>query len=75
MVEFGLCDIDKQNCYPKGAICRLNRAAGFQTNTDYTNPGKKNPFRNKKCCHYKHNAEALSELEASLKSLIKTPGH
>lgn len=61
--NFGLCDIDNKECFAKGAICRLNKISGFQTEYDYCNPKKKMPFRNEKCSHFKINENILSEYE------------
>lgn len=61
-----MCDIDYKKCFVKGAICRLNKMAGFQTNYDYANPRVKQPFRNKDCSHFKKDKDTLSENEKSV---------
>ena len=50
---FGFCKIDERECYAKGAICRLNRIAGFTTDYDYSNPQIRKPFRNKDCLNFR----------------------
>lgn len=70
-MKFGICDIDKEKCYSNGCICRLNKIAGFQTNYDYSNPQVKQPFRNKKCSHYKKDINSLSENELGLIAVKK----
>jgi hypothetical protein len=59
MSEFGTCDVDSKDCYAKGAICRLNKQAGFQTDYDYANPQIGKPLRNKSCTHF-HKKDALN---------------
>ena len=60
MVTFGICDVDGKDCYSKGAICRLNRKAGFQIDYNYDNPQKPFPFRNKGCSHFHKKEEEVS---------------
>jgi hypothetical protein len=52
-LKFGICSIDSRECYLKGAICRLNPIAGFQTEYDYSNPQIGKPLRNKDCSNFK----------------------
>ncbi|HEY0089119.1 MAG TPA: hypothetical protein VGB37_09755 [Candidatus Lokiarchaeia archaeon] len=59
--NWGLCDIDYNKCFSKGAICRLNPNSGFVM--EHTGQGKKEPFRNKDCSHFKKDNETLSEYE------------
>jgi hypothetical protein len=50
---FGMCCIDSRQCYSKGAICRLNPVAGFQSEYDYSNPRILKPLRNKDCSNFR----------------------
>ena len=62
--DWGLCDIDQKNCFGAGAICKQNKKDGFvQT---HKGQGKKEPFRNKDCSHFKKTSTTLSEYEKAL---------
>jgi hypothetical protein len=50
---FGICSLDLRECYIKGAICRLNPIAGFQSEYDYANPQVRKPLRNKDCSNFR----------------------
>jgi hypothetical protein len=51
MPFFGLCDVDGVRCYYHGAICRLNKMAGFQTEWSVYS-AKKVALRNRSCSHF-----------------------
>lgn len=59
---FGVCGKDGGKCYPKGAICRLSPSPKHFA-MQHKGQGKRQPLRNKECCHFKKDANTLSDWE------------
>ena len=63
--NWGVCDLDCTACFGAGAICKSGPHRKFDVS--HKGQGKKEPFRNRDCSHFKKDHNTLSEWEKHVK--------